>query len=44
MNDENEKHKLEITTVWSFPDRGKWATHNAKYEEIGHRMFQEALF
>lgn len=31
MNDENKKHKLEITTVWSFPDRGKWATHNAKY-------------
>lgn len=25
--------KLENTTVWSFPDRGKWATHylNAKY-------------
>ena len=25
--------KLETTTVWSFPDRGKWATHylNAKY-------------
>ena len=25
--------KLETTTVWSFPERGKWATHhaNAKY-------------
>jgi DNA modification methylase len=23
--------KLEITTVWDFPDRGKWATHNAKF-------------
>lgn len=22
---------LEATTVWSFPDRGKWATHNSKY-------------
>ena len=21
----------EYTTVWSFPDRGDWATHNAKY-------------
>jgi len=28
-----EENKLEIpkTTVWSFPERGKWATHNAKY-------------
>jgi len=23
--------KLEITTVWSFPERGKWKTHNSKY-------------
>ncbi len=23
--------KEELTTVWSFPERGKWATHNAKY-------------
>lgn len=23
--------KLEITTVWSFPERGSWATHNPKY-------------
>jgi len=23
--------KLETTTVWSFPERGKWATHNPKY-------------
>lgn len=21
----------QLTTLWSFPDRGKWATHNAKY-------------
>ncbi|MBU2506371.1 MAG: site-specific DNA-methyltransferase [Bacteroidetes bacterium] len=21
----------EITTAWSFPERGKWATHNPKY-------------
>ncbi|ASI13753.1 DNA modification methylase [Candidatus Mancarchaeum acidiphilum] len=28
-----EDFKLETTTVWSFPKRGKWATHylNAKY-------------
>lgn len=23
--------ELETNTVWSFPKRGKWATHNAKY-------------
>jgi len=23
--------KEEITTVWSFPERGKWATHNSRY-------------
>ena len=23
--------ELECTTVWSFPRRGNWATHNAKY-------------
>lgn len=23
--------KLEITTVWSFPERGKWKTNNSKY-------------
>jgi len=30
---EPEDFKLETTTVWSFPERGKWATHylNAKY-------------
>ena len=22
---------LEITTVWSFPERGKWATHNSSF-------------
>ncbi|WP_048151655.1 DNA methyltransferase [Palaeococcus ferrophilus] len=28
-----QNFKLETTTVWSFPERGKWATHyaNAKY-------------
>lgn len=30
---EPDDFKLEISTVWSFPERGKWATHylNAKY-------------
>lgn len=26
-----EKFVLETNTVWSFPNRGKWATHDAKY-------------
>lgn len=28
---EPEKFELEMNTVWSFPERGKWATHDAKY-------------
>jgi len=28
---EPENFKLEATTVWSFKDRGNWATHNGKY-------------
>ncbi|HHV65882.1 MAG TPA: methyltransferase domain-containing protein [Peptococcaceae bacterium] len=28
---EPENFSLETTTVWSFPDRGDWATHNGKY-------------
>ncbi|MDD3999886.1 MAG: DNA methyltransferase [Bacilli bacterium] len=26
-----EKFELETNTVWSFPNRGKWATHDAQY-------------
>ena len=26
-----ENFELETNTVWSFPDRGKWATHDSKY-------------
>jgi DNA modification methylase len=26
-----ECFNLETTSIWSFPDRGKWATHNGKY-------------
>ena len=28
---EPENFELEMTTKWSFPSRGDWATHNAKY-------------
>ncbi|MDR0991332.1 MAG: methyltransferase domain-containing protein [Ruminococcus sp.] len=28
---EPENFELEMNTVWSFPDRGNWATHDAKY-------------
>lgn len=28
---EPDNFELETNTVWSFPDRGKWATHDAKY-------------
>lgn len=31
LNWEPEEFALENTTVWSFPERGEWATHNAKY-------------
>ncbi|MDR1686177.1 MAG: methyltransferase domain-containing protein [Desulfovibrio sp.] len=26
-----ENFELELKTVWSFPERGNWATHDAKY-------------
>lgn len=26
-----DSFNLEETTIWSFPDRGKWATHSGKY-------------
>lgn len=26
-----ENFELEMNTVWSFPERGKWATHDAKW-------------
>ena len=28
---EPDGFRLEMDTVWSFPDRGDWATHDAKY-------------
>lgn len=28
---EPENFELELNTVWSFPNRGNWATHDAKY-------------
>jgi len=27
----DDKFELETNTVWSFPNRGKWATHDANY-------------
>ena len=30
-NWEPENFELEMNTVWSFPERGNWATHDAKY-------------
>lgn len=30
-NWEPENFELETTTIWSFPDRGNWATHSGKY-------------
>ena len=26
-----DNFELQTNTVWNFPDRGKWATHDAKY-------------
>ncbi len=31
MNSQPEKFELEKTTIWSFPDRGSWATHSGEY-------------
>ncbi len=31
INLQPNNFKLEPTTVWSFPDRGSWATHSGKY-------------
>lgn len=31
INLQPNNFRLEPTTVWSFPDRGSWATHSGKY-------------
>ncbi len=31
LNDSPNGFKSEITTLWSFPERGKWATHSSDY-------------
>lgn len=31
MKKEPENFELETNTVWSFPNRGRWATHSSKY-------------
>ncbi|MCF6465231.1 DNA methyltransferase [Clostridium sp. Cult2] len=32
MRWEPENYKIEVSTLWSFPERGNWATHNGEYE------------
>ena len=34
-----EDFELEMTTHWSFPKRGDWATHDAKWRGIGLRIY-----
>lgn len=31
LKNQPEKFKLEETTIWSFEDRGSWATHKGNY-------------
>jgi DNA modification methylase len=31
MKLEPDKFNIEVTSLWSFPERGVWATHNSKY-------------
>lgn len=31
IREEPDNFKLEDTTIWSFPERGSWATHSGKY-------------
>ena len=31
MDWEPRDYKMEATTLWGFPERGKWATHNGEY-------------
>lgn len=31
MDWEPRDYKMETTTLWSFPERGKWATHSGEY-------------
>ena len=38
---EPEDFELEMTTIWSFPKREDWATHDAKWRGIGHRICQK---
>ncbi|MBV1819139.1 hypothetical protein L0P54_10535 [Anaerosalibacter bizertensis] len=31
MRWEPENYNMEVTTLWSFRERGNWATHNGRY-------------
>ncbi len=37
---EPENFELEITTHWTFPERGNWATHDAKWRGNWSHMHQ----
>lgn len=41
---EPEDFELEMTTHWSFPKRGDWATHDANGEVTGRRTFLAIFF
>lgn len=41
---EPDSFELEMTTHWSFPSRGSWATHDASGEETGRHIFPEMSY
>ena len=40
---EPDNFELEMTTHWSFPQRGDWATHDAKWRGIFLAIFYFAI-
>ena len=41
MNYEPQIFELEKSSVWSFKERGDWATHDSNIEVIVRHMFLE---
>ena len=41
---EPDDFELEMTTHWSFPKRGDWATHDANGVATGRHIYQEISF
>ena len=42
---EPDDFELEMTTHWSFPNQGNWATHNAPNSvEIGLHIYLKILY